>query len=154
MLGAGKRKLRKPARYADFQLDDAFDFSDWPDSTLPTRTSPAQRPTSRERLESALEGQLAEVSREIERLHLDQAMITDADEPALPTTNTNTVRASRAAVTSTPEIPRDYRPKQVSGRGAVDLHQRRARDTRDFNSAYPTLKDIRRKQRTCSARVE
>eukprot|EP00058_Branchiostoma_floridae_P018218 XP_002603707.1 hypothetical protein BRAFLDRAFT_93078 [Branchiostoma floridae] len=166
MLGAGKRKTRPPVRFGDYQLDDRYE---WPDhASLRDCPSPvvSSLSTPMDELEDEIDHQLAEVSRSIERIQLNEARLREHDQQTKPKKTQRSPppqtgdirqddvpRNSRVRMTSVPRVfSRDADPRTFSrefghdGRGAPWKNpSRRPAHTDEYkhNRGYPSLRDIR-----------
>eukprot|EP00058_Branchiostoma_floridae_P025645 XP_002611135.1 hypothetical protein BRAFLDRAFT_88466 [Branchiostoma floridae] len=166
MLGAGKRKTRPPVRFGDYQLDDRHE---WPDhASLRDCPSPvvSSLSTPMDELEDEIDHQLAEVSRSIEKIQLNEARLREHDQQTKPKKTQrspppqtgdirrdNVPRNSRVRMTSVPRaFSRDADPRTFSrefghdGRGAPRKNPSRRpahTDEYEHNRGYPSLRDIR-----------
>eukprot|EP00058_Branchiostoma_floridae_P013657 XP_002599145.1 hypothetical protein BRAFLDRAFT_122986 [Branchiostoma floridae] len=166
MVGAGKRKTRPPVRFGDYQLDDRYE---WPDHASP-RDCPSpvvsSLSTPMDELEDEIDHQLAEVSRSIERIQLNEARLREHDQQTKPKKTQRSPppqtgdirqddvpRNSRVRMTSVPRaFSRDADPRTFSrefghdGRGAPRKNPSRRpahTDEYEHNRGYPSLRDIR-----------
>eukprot|EP00058_Branchiostoma_floridae_P000995 XP_002586483.1 hypothetical protein BRAFLDRAFT_106624 [Branchiostoma floridae] len=163
MLGAGKRKTRPPVRFSDYQLDDQYE---WPDhASLRDCPSPVVSSLSMpmDELEDEIDHQLAEVSRSIERIQLNEARLREHDQQTKPKKTQRSPppqtgdirqddvpRNSRVRMTSIPRaFSRDADPRTMGGHGGrgaprKNPSRRPARaDEYEHNRGYPSLRDIR-----------
>eukprot|EP00058_Branchiostoma_floridae_P014356 XP_002599844.1 hypothetical protein BRAFLDRAFT_95534 [Branchiostoma floridae] len=163
---AGKRKTRPPVRFGDYQLDDQHAWSDH--ASLRDCPSPvvSSLSTPMDELEDEIDHQLAEVSRSIERIQLNEARLREHDQQTKPKKTQRSPppqtgdirqddvpRNSRVRMTSVPRaISRDSDPRTFSrdfghnGRGAPRKNPcRRPAHTDEYghNRGYPSLRDIR-----------
>ncbi|XP_078616156.1 uncharacterized protein LOC144884601 [Branchiostoma floridae x Branchiostoma japonicum] len=166
MRGAGKRKARPPVRFGDYQLDDQYAWSDH--ASLRDCPSPVVSSLSPpiDELEDEIDHQLAEVSRSIERIQLNEARLREHDQQTKPKkTQRNpppqtrdirqddVPRNSRVRMTSPPRaFSRDPDSRTFSrdfgqdGRGAPRKNPSRRpahTDEYEHTRGYPSLRDIR-----------
>ncbi|XP_066287688.1 uncharacterized protein [Branchiostoma lanceolatum] len=145
MFGAGKRKTRRPTRFADYRFEDDI----WSEHAGDRSRSPAgfsQAPS--ERLEEEIEEQLAEVSRTIERLQLTEARVADrhtspkSSPPLLPTgpRYDDVSRTSLSRGLGRDDLPTASRPQEE-----LETASRRQGDRGAYPLDYglPSLYDIR-----------
>eukprot|EP00058_Branchiostoma_floridae_P002890 XP_002588378.1 hypothetical protein BRAFLDRAFT_63328 [Branchiostoma floridae] len=166
MRGAGKRKTRPPVRFGDYQLDDQYAWSDH--ASLRDCPSPVVSSLSPpiDELEDEIDHQLAEVSRSIERIQLNEARLREHDQQTKPKkTQRNpppqtrdirqddVPRNSRVRMTSPPRaFSREPDSRTFSrdfgqdGRGAPRKNPSRRpahTDEYEHTRGYPSLRDIR-----------
>ncbi|CAH1257542.1 Hypp1851 [Branchiostoma lanceolatum] len=145
MFGAGKRKTRRPTRFADYRFEDDI-WSEHAGDRSRSPTGFSQAPS--ERLEEEIEEQLAEVSRTIERLQLTEARVADrhtspkSSPPLLPTgpRYDDVSRTSLSRGLGRDDLPTASRPQEE-----LETASRRQGDRGAYPLDYglPSLYDIR-----------